>query len=71
MLEGLGIGRLAVLVGEPLVRAGRLVPVLEDVVDRQSAPIYAVTASARQRLPKIRACIDYWCDWFAKTPHGG
>jgi hypothetical protein len=20
-------------------------------------------ASARQRLPKIRACIDYWADW--------
>jgi DNA-binding transcriptional LysR family regulator len=66
VLEGLGIGRLAVLVGEPLVRAGQLVRVLEDVVDPRPAPVYAVTASARLRLPKIRACIDYWSEWFAR-----
>ncbi|HEX2540296.1 MAG TPA: LysR substrate-binding domain-containing protein [Caldimonas sp.] len=70
VLEGLGIGRLAVLVGEPLVRAGRLVRVLEGFVDPRPAPIYAVTASARLRLPKIRACIDYWSEWFAKAPNG-
>jgi len=68
VLEGLGIGRLAVLVGEPLVRAGRLVRVLDGVVDPRPVPIYAVTASARQRLPKIRACIDYWAEWFARSP---
>jgi DNA-binding transcriptional LysR family regulator len=63
VLEGLGIGRLATVAAEPLVRAGRLVPVLPRVVDVQSAPIYAVAASARQRLPKIGACIDYWAEW--------
>ena len=68
VLEGLGIGRLAVLVGEPLVRAGRLMRVLDGVVDPRPVPIYAVTASARQRLPKIRACIDYWAEWFARSP---
>ena len=68
VLEGLGIGRLAMLVGEPLVRAGRLVRVLDGVVDPRPVPIYAVTATARQRLPKIRACIDYWSEWFAQAP---
>ena len=63
VLEGLGIGRLATLAAAPLVRAGRLVPVLPGVVDVQSVPIYAVAASARQRLPKIGACIDYWAEW--------
>ena len=67
VLQGLGIGRLAVLVGDPLVRAGRLVRVLDGFVDRRPTPIYAVTASARLRLPKIRACIDYWSDWFARS----
>lgn len=43
----------------------RLARVLRDMVDRQPVPIYAVTASARQRLPKIRACIDYWAECIA------
>jgi hypothetical protein len=42
------------------------VPVLADCVDMQSVPVYAVTAGARQRLPKIRACIDYWAEWFGR-----
>ena len=59
-LQGLGIGRLATVVAEPLVRQGRLVPVLPALVDPQPAALFAVTATARQRLPKIRACIDFW-----------
>ena len=67
VVRGLGIGRLGTLAAEPLVREGRLVPVLADYVDVQPVPIYAVTASARQRLPKIRACIDYWAEWIGRT----
>jgi DNA-binding transcriptional LysR family regulator len=66
VLEGLGIGRLAVIVAEPLVLQGRLLPVLADWVDAQPIPIVAVTASNRQRLPKIRACLTYWTEWFAR-----
>lgn len=64
VLQGLGIGRLATLAGDVLVREGKLVPVLGKFVDRKQVPIYAVTLGARHRLPKIRACIDYWADWF-------
>jgi DNA-binding transcriptional LysR family regulator len=67
VLQGLGIGRLATVVGEPLVQAGRLVPVLAACVDRNPVPLHAVMAGARQRLPKIRACVDYWADWFGAT----
>lgn len=67
VLEGLGIGRLATLVGDVLVRQGRLVPVLEAFVDLRPVPVYAVTAGARHRLPKIKACLDYWTEWFAKA----
>lgn len=65
VVQGLGIGRLATLVGDALVREGLLVPVLADFVDPQPVPVYAVTASHRHRLPKIKACIDYWAQWFA------
>lgn len=64
VLEGLGIGRLATLVGDELVRQQRLVLVLAEFVDLQPVPVYAVTAGHRHRLPKIKACIDYWADWF-------
>jgi DNA-binding transcriptional LysR family regulator len=65
VMQGLGIGRLATLVGDVLERQGLLVPVLEAYVDPQLVPVYAVTASARHRLPKIRACIAYWAEYFA------
>ena len=71
VVQGLGIGRLATLAAAPLVQQGLLVPVLADFVDPQPVPLYAVTASARQRLPKIRACIDFWAGWIAsdRTPN--
>lgn len=65
ILQGLGIGRLATMVGDELVRQGRLVPVLEAFVDPKPVPVYAVTAASRHRLPKIKACIDYWAEWLA------
>ncbi|HVE54069.1 MAG TPA: LysR substrate-binding domain-containing protein [Ramlibacter sp.] len=66
VLQGLGIGRLATLVGDVLVREGRLVPVLAEFVDLRPVPVYAVTAGTRHRLPKIKACLDYWGEWFAR-----
>ena len=66
VLQGLGIGRLATLVAQPLVLQGRLVPVLPGWVDSQDFPVFAVTASARHRLPKIRACIDHWAAWLGQ-----
>ena len=66
VLQGLGIGRLASLVGDPLARSGQLVPVLAKYVNVNPVPVYAVTASGRHRLPKIKACIDYWAEWLGR-----
>ena len=68
VLQGLGIGRLATLVGDDLVRQKLLVPVLPSFVDLQPVPMYAVTIGGRHRLPKIRACIEHWSQWFARQP---
>jgi DNA-binding transcriptional LysR family regulator len=67
VLQGLGIGRLATVAAEPLVQQGALVPVLPAFVDVQPVPIYAVTASTRQRLPKIRACTEHWAAWIGQA----
>jgi DNA-binding transcriptional LysR family regulator len=64
VLNGLGICRCNDLIAKPLVRQGRLLPVLDGYVDAQRFPIYAMMLPQRHRLPKIRACIDYWAEWF-------
>jgi DNA-binding transcriptional LysR family regulator len=66
VLQGLGIGRLATLVGDTLVGQGLLVTVLPAFVDLRPVPVYAVTGGTRHRLPKIKACLDYWQAWFAR-----
>lgn len=63
VLQGLGIGRLATLMAAPLVRQGLLVAVLPDRLALQPAPVCAVMADARHRLPKVKACVDDWADW--------
>lgn len=68
VLQGLGIGRLATLVGDALVARKLLVPVLAKFIDPRPVPVYAVTAGGRHRLPKIKACIDYWAEWFGNNP---
>lgn len=65
-LGGLGIAQLIDLTARPLVTAGQLIPVLAGHFEKPSIPIYAVMLQERHRLPKIRACIDYWADWIGK-----
>lgn len=61
--SGCGIGRVMDVLAKPLIAKGELVPLLESVLDPQNVPIVAVMLQERQRLPKIRACIDYWSQW--------
>lgn len=65
VLHGVGMAQLNDLMVQPLVRAGRLRPLLQEQFASERVPIYAVMLQARQRLPKIRACIDYWAEWLA------
>jgi DNA-binding transcriptional LysR family regulator len=61
--QGVGVARLMDLLAEPLVRRGELVPLLRADLGSPRVPIYAVMPRQRQRLPKIRACIDHWAAW--------
>lgn len=65
-LGGLGISQLMDLTAGPLVATGQLVPVLAGHFEKPSIPIYAVMLQERHRLPKIRACIDYWAEWIGQ-----
>src|SRR5262249_4730756 len=61
--ESVGVGRVMDLLAAPLIRRGELVPLLQDEIDSQYVPIHALMLQERHRLPKIRACIDYWAQW--------
>lgn len=63
-VQGLGIALLSSIAAQPLVRQNLLAPVLADCVHTDTVAIYAVTATRRHRLPKIKACLDYWAQWF-------
>ena len=64
-LEGLGIARLNLAVAGPHLAAGRLVRLLADSFPGAPTPICAVMLPERQRLPKVRACVDHFAAWFA------
>ncbi|MGQ0711088.1 MAG: LysR family transcriptional regulator [Rhodoferax sp.] len=65
VLQGVGIGRINDLFARPLLRQGRLVPLLQEHFASPPIPVYAVMLQERHRLPKIRACIAYWQEWLA------
>ena len=56
-LDGLGIAQLPLLLAQPEVESGRLLPVLADWA-LPTAPVHAVFASARYLTPKVSAFID-------------
>lgn len=62
VLHGVGIARINDLYAKPLERAGKLVPLLQEHFVSPRIPIYAVMLQERHRLPKIRACTEYWAE---------
>jgi DNA-binding transcriptional LysR family regulator len=69
-LEGVGIARLNELLVSPLVRRGLLQQVLGDYTEDEPVIIYAAMLQERHRLPKVRACIDYWQETFTQLRNG-
>lgn len=65
--HGVGIGRIIDLVAAPLAATGALVPVLPGLRHPEAVPVYAVMLQERQRLPKLRACIDHWAGWLTSV----
>jgi DNA-binding transcriptional LysR family regulator len=65
--HGVGIARLFDIVASPWVHTGELVPLLRHSFDVNDIPVYAVMLPERHRLPKIRACVDYWAGYLSDT----
>jgi DNA-binding transcriptional LysR family regulator len=56
--HGLGIARLPVLFAQPIVRAGRLVPLLAEACEGELS-LYARYPPADATSPRVRAIIDW------------
>jgi len=63
--QGVGIGRIMDRLASPLIRRGELVALLQEQIDSQRVPIHALVLQERHRLPKVRACIEYWAEWLS------
>lgn len=64
---GIGLARLATYLVADDLKAGRLVPMLEDEL-RESTSIYAVYPHRRHLSPKVRAFVDFLVDKFNPVP---
>jgi DNA-binding transcriptional LysR family regulator len=64
--HGAGIARLLDIVAAPFVKTCELVPLLRPHFDVQEIPVYAVMLQERYRLPKIRACVDFWIEYLTR-----
>lgn len=63
-LAGLGLFRVANFVVSPDMKAGRLVPVLQDYEVTNKVNIYAVYPHSKHLSPKVRAFIDLLTETF-------
>lgn len=68
VLHGVGLARLSDLIARTHLARGALVPLMTEVFDPQRVPVYAIMLPERHRLPKVRACIDWWQQWLAALP---
>lgn len=65
-LAGVGIARLNDMYTLDHIARAELVPLLEDWFDPGHVPLLAVMLPDRQRLPKVRACVEHWRQWLSR-----
>jgi DNA-binding transcriptional LysR family regulator len=66
-LAGLGFAVVPFYLAEPMIAAGRLVPVLEDQMLEETS-LQAVYPHRRHLAGKVRALIDHLVKWFETQP---
>jgi DNA-binding transcriptional LysR family regulator len=70
-LAGLGIARLNRSAAAPHVASGALQPLLRAHAPVRPNPIVAVMRPERQRLPKVRVCVEHFAAFLGALEEGG
>ena len=63
-LAGHGIVRILDIRVREAIRNGRLVPLLTEMEAGEVVPVWAVMPPERNRVPRVRALLDFLIEWF-------
>jgi DNA-binding transcriptional LysR family regulator len=67
-IEGAGIIRFGDIIVAHAVRDGMLLPVLEDWQELDNFPLWATYRSGRDRVPRIKAFLEFLMERFGSAP---
>jgi DNA-binding transcriptional LysR family regulator len=67
-INGAGIIRFGDIIVAEAIRNGRLVPLLEDLQQAESFPLWATFLPGRQRTPRVKAFLDFLMERFGSAP---
>ena len=67
-INGVGIVRFGDIIVAQAIRDGRLVPLLENLQQPESFPLWATFLPGRQRTPRVKAFVDFLMERFGTTP---
>ena len=67
-INGAGIIRFGDIIVAEAIRNGRLVPLLEDLQQAESFPLWATFLPGRQRTPRVKAFLDFLMERFGNAP---
>jgi DNA-binding transcriptional LysR family regulator len=67
-LAGIGVVRLGDIILGEAIREGRMIPLLVDRHVAAPAPLHLVFLPGRQRLPRVRAFLDFVSETFGASP---
>jgi DNA-binding transcriptional LysR family regulator len=70
-VNGAGIIRFGDIIVAQAIRDGLLVPVLEDWEEPDRFPLWVLYQAGRQRVPRIRAFVDFLVEHFGQTTWRG
>jgi DNA-binding transcriptional LysR family regulator len=67
-INGAGIIRFGDIIVAQAIRDGRLIPLLEDLQQPESFPLWAIFPTGRQRTPRVKAFLEFLTERFGEAP---
>ncbi len=70
-INGAGIIRFGDIIVAQAIHDGRLIPVLENLQQPESFPLWVIFLPGRQRTPRVKAFLDFLMERFGTAPWRG
>jgi DNA-binding transcriptional LysR family regulator len=66
--DGVGVIRFGDIIVAKAIRDGLLVPLLEDLQEPESFPLWAISQPGRHRMPRVKVFLDFLMERFGEAP---